>query len=223
MAYPCIGGGFQHEPFLSVHKVDFGVEDAYKITIFLSTRQCHDAPSVLDRNGTRIGPGISVYDARFAIVVEKSFQRFLWTKRAFDLPWRHQVIMDNVEGIKARQRDKDLELIQKELKRVTPVKTPSPANVTPFFVPEPPLWASDEPCTDEDFEDVIQPLYARGWYLVYNNVTPEVDGKFVIEKRPVLNGFFRFTSFEAALRFSQDVVDLASAEKVCVMVVVETV
>ena len=224
VAYPCLGGGFQHEPFLSIRKVDVGVEDAYKITVFLCTHQCRDAPSLLAREETRIGPGISVYDARFAIVVEKSFQRFLWTKRAFNAPWGYRIIMDNVRKIKARQRSEDIELIRKELKRVTPMKTPWLEDVTPRSLPETPPWVFDEPCTNDDFEDVIEPLYTRGWSLVYNfNVTPEIGGKFVIEKRPVLNGLLKFTSFEAALWFSRDVVDLASAEKVSVTVVVVTV
>lgn len=160
VAYPLGGGGFQHEPFLSIRKVDFRVEDAYKITVFLCTHQCRDAPSLL-----AIG------------------------------------------------------LIKKELKRLTPIKTPSLEEVMPLSVPEPPPWVSDEPCTDDDFEDAIEPLTR----VVYNNVTPEIEGKFEIEKRPVLNGLFRFTSFDAALRFSRDVVDLASAEKVSVTVVLVTV
>lgn len=50
MAYPCIGGGFQHEPFLSIRKVDFGVKDAYKITVFLCMHQSrHDVPRHLAR------------------------------------------------------------------------------------------------------------------------------------------------------------------------------
>ncbi|KAF8727682.1 hypothetical protein AX14_007118 [Amanita brunnescens Koide BX004] len=44
----------------------------------------------------------------------------------------------------------------------------------------------------------------------------EVDGKCAIGKRPVFNGVFRFTSFDAALRFSRDVLDLARAEKITV-------
>jgi hypothetical protein len=54
----------------------------------------------------------------------------------------------------------------------------------------------------------------------FSKASPEIDGKFEIEKRSVL---FRFTSFDAALRFSRDVVDLASPDKVSVMVVVVTV
>lgn len=86
-------------------------------------------------------------------------------------------------------------------------------------MPEPPLWGYDGPCTDYDFKDVIRPLYTRGWCVIYNNMALEVDGKCAIGKRPVLNGVFRFMSFDAALRFSRDVLDLARAEKVSIMIV----
>jgi len=170
----------------------------------------------LEEDGTRLGPGISICDARFAVVVEKAFFRFLWTKRAFDSPWRHLVIPGSVAKIKARQRKEDLALAKKELVRHSFVETPSLEDVIPQPVPEPSLCVCNELCTDEDFAETIQPLFSRGWYVVYNNVTVYVDEEYKVQKQPVLNGFFRFTSFPAAMQFSRDVFELADAEKVSV-------
>lgn len=99
------------------------------------------------------------------------------------------------------------------------MKTLSLEDVTPLSVSEPPPWVTNEQRTDDDFEDAIEPLYIRGCIQQRN----ARDRKLGIEKRPVLSELFRFTLFDAALWFSRDVVDLASAEKVSVMVVVVTV
>ncbi|KAF8348711.1 hypothetical protein F5887DRAFT_951536 [Amanita rubescens] len=205
------------EPFLSIRKVTYGPEyDAYRITVLSCTPKCHDAPSLLDADATRIGPGISIYDARFAVVLEKAFFRFLWTKRAFDSPWRHLVIPKNVANIKAKQREEDLALSRKELVRHSFVQTPTLEDVIPQPVPEPLPCVSNEPCTDVDFGETIESLFSRGWYVVYNNVTVNVNGEFQVQKQPVLNGFFRFTSFPATMQFSRDVLELADAEKIAV-------
>jgi hypothetical protein len=105
--------GFQHEPFLTIRKMDVGVKGAYRITVLLCTHQCRNAPGHLHENATRIGPGISVYDVRSAIVVEKSFQRFLRTKRAYDMSPKHQVIPNSVEKIREMQREEDILLMNK--------------------------------------------------------------------------------------------------------------
>lgn len=200
--------------------MNYGSNDSFRVSVMSCTPRCEDAPSLLTKDGTRIGPGISLHDARFAIVLEKSFYNFLCAKRGFDTPWKRLEIPEHVDMIKAMQRDEDRALNKRELGRKEFVQTPSLEDVIPHPLPEPPSCVSNEPCTDQDFEETIVPLYSRGWYVVYNNVTVGIKEKRKLEKQPVLNGFFRFTSFPVAMQFSRDLLDLAEAEKVSALILV---
>ncbi|KAF8630019.1 hypothetical protein AX15_003151, partial [Amanita polypyramis BW_CC] len=203
----------KHEPFVSIRTNDNN-PDVYQVSIFSNTHQCHDAPSLLHEGGTRIGPGISLLDARIANLVERHFQeKYLKPGHGFDRPWKHQTIPADVENIKKMHLEADEKMMEKELSSFDSIITPDLGGVIPMPVPEAPLRVYGETCTDDDFARVISPLYTRGWYIVYNNIPKENDsGQVVIEKHPVLNGFYRFRSFDTAVQFSQDVIDLARAE-----------
>ncbi|KAK2461304.1 hypothetical protein APHAL10511_006831 [Amanita phalloides] len=213
--------GATHEPFVAIRP--FGTsQESYRVAVFSGTHRCQDAPSLLNAEGTRVGPGISLHDARLAIVVERVFTDYVRAGRGFETPWKCRNIPRNVGDVKGRQRKADEALIRKEGGWYDAMTTPDLGGVTPLPIPEVPVEVGDEVCTDEEFARVIRPLYTRGWYMVYNNVTRKGgDGQVVLEKQPVLNGFFRFTSFEAAMGFSQEVLDLARVEKVGAMLWVD--
>ncbi|KAF8637908.1 hypothetical protein AX17_002531 [Amanita inopinata Kibby_2008] len=193
--------------------------DCYRVSVNLATMECRDAPSLLTESGTRIGPGISLRDARFANLIERQFQdRYLNVGRGYELPWRNISVPTSIEELKVKQREVDEKFLRKRERSLPEVNFAPGAS--PLPVPEP-LVASETSCDDGDFTSVISPLYTRGWSVVFNHVPKLKENRGILEKYPVLNGFFKLKSFRAAALFGQDVIALSRAENMSLSLFIE--
>jgi hypothetical protein len=98
------------------------------------------------------------------------------------------------------------------LKRQFPQEDIQPPN--PFSPPPalPRMENSDGFCTERDFSKTIVPLYASGWSIVYKNCYQKTSDTVKALKIPTLTGFYKFTSFDDAMSFVQDVMNTLGNE-----------
>ncbi|PFH49906.1 hypothetical protein AMATHDRAFT_62189, partial [Amanita thiersii Skay4041] len=212
-----------NEPLLVI-KEHVGEEKEYRVAVYSMTPDCHDAVSLIAKGSQRVGPGLSLMDARFGIILEREFSdNYLSTGRGRDPKWRWTQVPKNVYWIKERQWRGERALIRQMTKPVFgSMVTPSLEGVVPLPIPDAPASAEGA-CGDEEFTTLIKPLYSRGWYVVYNHQLRKLsNAEITLKKYPIMTGFYDLKMFDVAVAFTQDVLTLARAENIAVSLWVDS-
>ncbi|TFK38074.1 hypothetical protein BDQ12DRAFT_683925 [Crucibulum laeve] len=208
-----IAGKEQHIPSITVRGSRL-VSGTPHVEIASWTAQTVDAPSLLTPGESRIGPGITLKDARLAILLEKKFDESYLTNDigvpSTKRPSRHTREPSTLEAITARQRKLDGVVLKREASQKLVVAEPK---VGRHPIPNAPA-ASEGMCGDEEFANVLVPLFSRGWSVWYKGGTFHEGENVIASQVASLVGFFRFKSFDDCVALAQEILALAQKENV---------
>ncbi|KAJ7704343.1 hypothetical protein B0H17DRAFT_1126705 [Mycena rosella] len=193
--------------------VDFVGQEEHepRITLFLGRMKQHvivrmhtlrTTGETDDLDEANVRPGLSARDLRLALLLENHFQdKYVRSKQA--LPLLEMLRKPDVPDLTGIRIWHDSGIARAtELLKADEDWAPSPLARSPL-PPPPDLADADTVCTDADLDTFLRPLYIRGWHAAF---LPILGKDKLYAQTLCLTGFFRFTSFAAAIAFVRAVV-----------------